>query len=351
MKLLKYNLFRYNKNKYGLKPIKIYQQGGSIMRYHNRMLVPLLVLATVLGEGLINSPEADTLFYLSDYLAAGQEPVDVISGDFNGDCSIDLAAANYASGNISVLLGNGDGTFAEGVDYRTGSAPMSLTAGDLDIAVADGSSGDISVLLGNGDGTFTGAVDYPTGSDSYSITDCDLNGDGVSDLAVANPGTKDISILSGNGDGTFSFFENDSCGASPCSINSDDFDNDGDYDICVANRADVTILTNLAVGPADIEDDPSAYLNRAMLFNYPNPFNPATTIHFNVPKPSPVRITILDVSGRRIRVLLDRYLQSGEFETGWNGKDKSGNDVGSGIYFARIRAGDYQSETKLVLMR
>jgi hypothetical protein len=82
----------------------------------------------------------------------------VAVGDFNGDGKADLAVANYSDHSVSVLLGNGDGTFQTHVDYATGSGPDSVAVGDFngdgkaDLAVTNDYA--VSVLLGNGDGTF-----------------------------------------------------------------------------------------------------------------------------------------------------------------------------------------------------
>ena len=91
---------------------------------------------------------------------AGTNPTSVAAGDFNGDGKLDLVVANGGSGNVSILLGNGDGTFQTHLDYGVASAPRSVAVGDfngdgkLDLAVANSGSGNISILLGNGDGTF-----------------------------------------------------------------------------------------------------------------------------------------------------------------------------------------------------
>ena len=87
-----------------------------------------------------------------------------MAGDFNGDGRTDLAVANYDSNDVSVLLGNGDGTFQNQVTYAVGTGPDALVAGDFtgdgrtDLAVANYGSNDVSVLLGNGDGTFQNQV-------------------------------------------------------------------------------------------------------------------------------------------------------------------------------------------------
>ena len=94
-----------------------------------------------------------------------------MAGDFTGDGRTDLAVANEGDNTVSVLLGNGDGTFQPQVTYAVGLGPDAIVAGDFngdgrtDLAVANGSDGTVSVLLGNGDGTFQPQVTYAVGQD------------------------------------------------------------------------------------------------------------------------------------------------------------------------------------------
>ena len=142
----------------------------------------------------------------------GTLPEGIVAGDFNGDGRLDLAIANERDDEVSVLLGNGDGTFAPQVDYpvgsdpSAGSSPFSIVAADLngdghlDLAVNDSEDGAISVLLGNGDGTFAPQIIDPVGSEPYAFAAGDLNGDGHLDLALTNG---EVSVWLGDGDGTF----------------------------------------------------------------------------------------------------------------------------------------------------
>jgi len=98
----------------------------------------------------------------------------------------------------------------------------------------------VSVLLGNGDGTFQAAVDYPAGCDSTSVTAADLNGDGSLDLAFANQGGSGVSVLLGNGDGTFQASLTFGVGIAPRSVAVGDFNADGKPDLAVANGATAT---------------------------------------------------------------------------------------------------------------
>jgi hypothetical protein len=136
-------------------------------------------------------------------------PVAIVHGDFNGDGKQDIATADQTANEISVLLGNGDGTFQSHHEYATGPKPMALATadvngdGNLDIIVADYSANKVSVLLGDGDGTFKTHVDYATGHGPSGVAVGDLNGDGRLDLVVSNKSDNTVSILLGNGDGTF----------------------------------------------------------------------------------------------------------------------------------------------------
>jgi FG-GAP-like repeat len=167
----------------------------------------------------------DGTFQAALNVTAGKNPVSIALGDFNGDGHPDVVVANRVipssgAGTVSVLLGNGDGSFQKHVDYSfqgtgsaTGTGPVYVAIGDfngdrrLDLAVKtyDGLTGpSISVLLGNGDGTFQPHVDTVAAGTGGNVLVADFNRDGKVDLAAAGYfDGRAVAILQGNGDGTF----------------------------------------------------------------------------------------------------------------------------------------------------
>jgi hypothetical protein len=95
----------------------------------------------------------------------------------------------------------------------------------------------------------------------------------------------------------------------------------------------------------------TAGLRLALHQNVPNPFNPQTTIRYELPAPAHVRLSIVDVSGRRVRTLVDSPQSAGVRESVWNGRDDHGNAVASGVYFYVLDAGKQRLTRKLVLLK
>jgi len=83
--------------------------------------------------------------------------------------------------------------------------------------------------------------------------------------------------------------------------------------------------------------------------NYPNPFNPSTVIKYSVDKKEQVRLEIFDLLGRKLRTLVNEIMLPGNYEIGWNGKDFSGSDVSSGVYFVRL-VGEVRADSKKIIL-
>ncbi|MFC1887186.1 T9SS type A sorting domain-containing protein [Candidatus Cloacimonadota bacterium] len=85
--------------------------------------------------------------------------------------------------------------------------------------------------------------------------------------------------------------------------------------------------------------------------NYPNPFNPTTTISYSLKNSSKVSLEIYNVRGQLVRILVDDVMEAGPQQSEWNGKDDANNKVSSGVYFYKLNAGDYSSTKKMILLK
>ena len=184
---------------------------------------------------------------------AGINPFGIMTGDFNRDGKIDLAVLNNnGSFGIYILLGNGDGSFQSPVFYPTGENPrVGVVAdftgdGNLDLAVGDCIDNNIAVLLGNGNGTFQNPVYYQTGDYVSSLAGGDFDGDGKLDLVTADAAFNSVSFLKGNGDGTFQANVDFPVGSDPGWVAVADVNHDNAPDLVVANYSgnSVSILLN-----------------------------------------------------------------------------------------------------------
>jgi hypothetical protein len=95
---------------------------------------------------------------------------------------------------------------------------------------------------------------------------------------------------------------------------------------------------------------PAAFRN-GLFQNIPNPFNPITTIRYEVGETGPVQVAIYGVQGRLVRMLVDEAQSPGRYEAVWDGRDTAGEGVGSGLYLYRLRVGAYTSVKKMVLIK
>jgi len=174
-------------------------------------------------------------------------------GDFNGDGKADLAAGTYA--RITILLGNGDGTFQAPVQYDVGNGTTrsiqvgKLDAGDtLDLVATTDYGDEVYVLLGNGNGTFGPASGYGAGGQVRNLALGDFDGDGNLDVVATHPNGNTISLLPGTGNGALGPASPFVVGTSPGDIVSADFNGDGHPDLAVQTGSYVSILIGDGAG-------------------------------------------------------------------------------------------------------
>jgi hypothetical protein len=217
--------------------------------------------SSVMATAALSAGTAGISFTNSSNPGTGSLPQGEVASDFNGDGKADLAVANENDNTVTVLLGNGDGTFTAVASPSTGTSPIAMAVGDFngdgraDLAVANAGnatnpgSSSVTVLLGNGDGTFSPAANLATGLNPISIAVGDFNGDGNADLAVVNYGGNTVTILLGNGDGTFSATAlSPATGNIPYAIAVGDFNGDGKADLAVTNVGSSTVTVLLGNG-------------------------------------------------------------------------------------------------------
>ena len=203
----------------------------------NQFAITVLLLSMI-GYG----PSAFAVDFSSPVsYSVGTFPYDIVAADFNGDGKVDLAVANSGGANISILLGNGDGTFEPAVSYDAGAPnPAFLAKGDFNNdgktdLVAENSAGIVSILLGNGDGSFQAPKTLTLSFGPIVVADFNL--DGLSDLAI---GGTSVNIFLGNGDGSFRQPTQASSSGTGL-LATADFNHDGKPDL-LASAATIDVL-------------------------------------------------------------------------------------------------------------
>ena len=204
-------------------------------------------VSVLLGNG-------DGTFAAQNTFAFGDQLWSVAAADFNGDGRIDLVTGNSYNPAVSVLLGNGDGTFTARSTFAAGENPGPVSTADfngdgrIDLVAGNVLSGTVSVLLGKGDGTFAAPATFAVGGYPASVAAADVNGDGTTDLVTANTWGDTVSVLLGNGDGTFAAQATFAVGDGPDSVAAADFNGDGHLDLVTANYSSAGVSVLLGNG-------------------------------------------------------------------------------------------------------
>jgi hypothetical protein len=183
------------------------------------------------------------------------QAMDLVLGDFNRDGILDLATANVQAATVSVMRGLGNGNFAAPVNYQTPARPYKLVAADLnrdgniDLAAASDGAGGVAVLMGSWNGSFSAARHYRPGYLAYKIAAADMNGDGFTDLLLSGP-SNNVVYLQNNRNGTFGSGVIIAAGNATNGLAVGDVNRDGRPDIVVANYNDkkVSVVLNLGGG-------------------------------------------------------------------------------------------------------
>ncbi|HLZ40941.1 MAG TPA: FG-GAP-like repeat-containing protein [Candidatus Sulfotelmatobacter sp.] len=200
------------------------------------------------GDGTFNSP-----IYFQTTLAGAS--LVAVAADFNHDHNLDLFVGG--NGSSEVLLGNGHGDFQNG-EFETGVTGNGVTVGDfnhdgnLDVATTQPypsyNSNGVTVLLGNGDGTFQSPQEYSGIDEPFAIASGDFNHDNKLDLAITDYVMDTVVVLQGNGDGTFTNIGQSFANITPDAIAMSDFNVDGQTDLTFACYNDNSVVVVLGTG-------------------------------------------------------------------------------------------------------
>ena len=283
----------------------------------------------------------------------------VFSADIDGDGDNDVLSASADDWKIAWYENtDGLGTFGP-QQVITGNASYAVSVfsadldGDGDNDVLSASAGDDSIawyMNLDGLGTFSSPIIISANAENVSgVFSADLDDDGDNDVIAAATSGMEVTWYENNGAGSFGpaqiIMGSPTGGA--YSVYSADLDGDGDNDVLSAGSTLIAWYRNelyTSVSPGEHhQPTPDKY---ALHQNYPNPFNPATTIQFNLPYESPVTMKIFNLMGQEVATLIDRNMTAGMHHVEFDA-----SDLPSGIYFYRIKAGDFADMKKMVLLK
>lgn len=331
--------------------------------------------------------------------------------DLDGDGWDDMVATGRAGsgthGNLSVFMNNGDGTFAPRVNFEAGVVQeTSLAVGDanndgiLDVFLGNfGVPRSVTVLLCDGNGGLVAQTPVATSGQPWMLATGDVNGDGNVDVFSANSNGNGIAVHLGNGTGGISSVTTLAVGAFPLAIDAGDIDGDGDLDLVSSNYASAswTIWENAGSGSFvdprtlnasaagscatlhdrdndgdldltgldEVDDWVYLFVNDTssthvppvvapavtMAQNHPNPFNPSTTIRFELSHGGRVTLAVFDTNGALVATLANARYEAGSHDVEWDGTDAGGRRVASGAYFYRLSANGVDLARKMMLLK
>jgi hypothetical protein len=277
---------------------------------------------------------------------------DIDLADLNRDGVLDVVCAK---GNVVVLYSLLTGALGSPVPLTT---PVSISE---HVCVADmNRDGFQDIVVNESDSYYVvwGAATSPFSTyqhtqlpwGTYDLHVAPMAANGIPYLMVAH-NVQWLEIVSVSPSGVLAPVGGYQIGTNPLSMALGDMDRDGLLDVLSINT-DNTVAINLrgAGTITAVETSSPAPRSARLHQNFPNPFNPSTTIRFTLPEKGRARLTVHDVRGRLVAVLADRELPRGEHSVPWHGTDAGGRAVSSGVYFYRLVTEEGSSQSKRMVV-
>ncbi|TFH29433.1 MAG: hypothetical protein E4H00_06975, partial [Myxococcales bacterium] len=225
------------------EPIGVEASPNEVADFDNDGRTDLVVSASATGDVWILAGNGDGTFATPQSITTGSEPHGVVALDVDGDADWDVVGANVGSSDLALMLNDGNGVFGPptffdgGVDGEYGLTTADMNSdGIIDLIVAGRNGQELNVMLGNGNGTLSVAgPPQPSGGLSWVVVAGDVDGDGDVDAAVANSVSGNGAILRGNDDGTLAAAEIINVGSHLPSVDLGDMDGDGDLDLVLSS--------------------------------------------------------------------------------------------------------------------
>lgn len=229
------------------------------------MVSPMLpAQSTDASGGAVRLGTVRAPFLVAPSYGISYAPNSVASVDVNHDGKLDLITANVASGNVTVHLGSGSGTFANGVVYACGCHPAALAVADMgdgepSVVLADAVDGRVRVLSVSSDGTLALKANYATGIAPALLATGHFGGNGGADVAVVGGKVSTLAVLLNDGRGNLGSPITTALHKTPASIATGDFVGDGHADLAIGNTdGTVSVLIGKGNGGFDARADVSA---------------------------------------------------------------------------------------------
>lgn len=278
-------------------------------------------------------------------------------GDANNDGIMDVFLGNFAvPRSVTVLLGDGNGGLVAQTPVATSGQPWMLATGDVngdgnvDVFSANSSGNGVGVHLGNGAGGISPVTTLAAGAFPLAIDAGDIDGDGDLDLVSSNYGSGTWTIFENNGAGSFVSAHTLNASAAGSCATLHDRDNDGDLDLSGLDEVDDWVYL-FANDTSSTHVPPVLPAAVTMAQNHPNPFNPSTSIRFELSRGGDVVLTVFDASGAFVATIASGRYEAGPHEVEWNGTGAGGRRVASGAYFYRLIANGVEIARKMMLLK